>query len=80
MEQILYYKKNILVTYVPGEMLDQIMCKIFVYNLSRLALTWFYQLPSRIMDSFPQLVQVFINQFSSRKNIRKKAYDLFSVV
>lgn len=59
---------------------ETILCKVFFTTLSRPALVWFRQMPEKSIDSFEDLCNLFIQQYSSNHEQQKTMVDLHCLV
>ena len=58
---------------------DTIRCKLFMSTLTGMAMYWFISLPNGHITSFPQLSQLFREQYIANRAPPPVSYDLFDV-
>ena len=58
---------------------DAVRCKLFMSTLTRMAMDWFISLPDGHIISFPQLSQLFREQYLANRAPPPISYDLFDV-
>ena len=70
-DHVAQYKKRMLAVAFPKESRDATMCKGFGSTLTRPALQWYINLPSRSIASFAILSDKFVEQFASSRDLEK---------
>ncbi|XP_068461558.1 uncharacterized protein [Phaseolus vulgaris] len=58
---------------------DAVRCKLFMRTLTGMAMDWFVSLPNGHITSFPQLSQLFREQYLANRAPSPISYDLFDV-
>ncbi|XP_068476734.1 uncharacterized protein [Phaseolus vulgaris] len=58
---------------------DAVWCKLFMSTLTGMAMDWFISLPDGHITSFPQLLQLFWEQYLANRAPPPVSYDLFDV-
>ena len=58
---------------------DAVRCKLFMCTLTGMAMDWFISLPDGHITSFPQLSQLFTEQYLANRAPPPVSYDLFDV-
>ena len=59
---------------------EAILCKVFSITLTGPSLSWFKQLPEKLIDSFEELYTQFIKQYNSNRHQQKTMADLHHLV
>lgn len=58
-DRIIHYRHTMIPTCIPNAKRDEVICKVFTFNLRGLALLWFNSLPECSIDSFNTLAKIF---------------------
>uniref|UniRef100_A0A0D3DLK7 Retrotransposon gag domain-containing protein n=1 Tax=Brassica oleracea var. oleracea TaxID=109376 RepID=A0A0D3DLK7_BRAOL len=72
-DHVAQYRQRMLAVALPKESREATMCKGFGLTLTRPALQWYINLPSRSIASFAILSDKFVEQFASSRDLEKAA-------
>ena len=76
-DHIASYKQRMFTAAIPCDLRKVCMCKSFVSSLMGPALQWYINLPNNSISSFTQLMDTFVEKFSSSKKLEKLLGDLY---
>ncbi|KAF3600241.1 hypothetical protein F2Q69_00037718 [Brassica cretica] len=79
-DHVAQYRHRMLVVALPKGSREATMCKGFGYTLTRPALQWYNNLPSRSIASFAVLSDKFVEQFASSKDLEKTSDSLNEIL
>ncbi|XP_031274879.1 uncharacterized protein LOC116133306 [Pistacia vera] len=78
-DHIASYKQRMFTVSIPQTLRESCMCKSFGSGLSGPALQWYTNLPNGSINSFAQLINTFVEQFTSSKKLEKLSTNLYKV-
>ncbi|XP_038688737.1 uncharacterized protein LOC119987903 [Tripterygium wilfordii] len=73
------FRQSMLTLTVLRESREACMCRAFGCCLTGPALQWFINLPNAFINSFAQLTDLFIKQFTSSRRLHKASDDLYKI-
>ncbi|GMN47688.1 hypothetical protein TIFTF001_016867 [Ficus carica] len=79
-EHICQYRQVMIMTVIPSNARDAIMCKLFIQSLKGLTFKWFFQLPSRTIGSFKEMTKIFIENYSVNIKLGGTLEELCTIV
>ncbi|KAF3500805.1 hypothetical protein F2Q69_00042518 [Brassica cretica] len=74
------YRQRMLAEALPKGSREATMCKSFGSTLTRPALQWYINLPSRSIASFAVLSDKFVEQFASSRDLEKTSDSLYEIL
>ncbi|KAK0571367.1 hypothetical protein LWI29_014734 [Acer saccharum] len=78
-DHIAQYKQRMFTAAIPRDLREACMCKAIGSNLSGPTLQWYTNLPNNSIDSFVQLTDTFVEQFTSSRKLEKLSDDLYTI-
>ena len=79
-DHIAQYKQRMLPVALPKESREATMCKGFGLTLIGPALQRYINLPTRSISSFTTLIDRFVEQFASSRNLEKTSNSLYEIL
>ena len=74
------YKQCLFIVAIPWELCEACMCKSFGSSLMGPTLQWYTNLPKNSISSFAQLIDTFVEQFTSSNKLEKLSRNLYRIL